>query len=65
MLCDWNCALSDAMKVSADLSAAALGKRAIRFSCLIDDGVIKTYNVEKSPADHEVTSATALLQQIK
>ena len=65
MLCDWNCALSDAMAVSCDLTAAALGKRSARFSCLIDDGVVKAYNIEKSPADHEVTSAAELLKQIK
>jgi glutaredoxin/glutathione-dependent peroxiredoxin len=65
MLCDWNCALSDALKLSADLSGAALGKRAVRFSCLIENGKVKTLNVEKSPADHDVTSATELLKQIK
>ena len=46
-----------------DLSAAGLGKRSQRFSMLVEDGVVKTVNVE-APGKFEVSDATTMLRQV-
>ncbi len=45
-----------------DLNARAMGMRCQRFSMLVDDGVVKTLNVE-APGKFEVSGGDTMLQQ--
>ena len=45
-----------------DLNARGMGTRCQRFSMLVDDGVVKTLNVE-APGKYEVSSGEVMLQQ--
>ena len=45
-----------------DLNARGMGTRMQRFSMLVDDGVVKTLNVE-APGKYEVSSGEVMLQQ--
>jgi peroxiredoxin (alkyl hydroperoxide reductase subunit C) len=49
--------------LEVDLSAAGLGKRCQRFSMLVEDGVVKTVNVE-APGKFEVSDAATMLRQL-
>jgi len=52
---------SDENDLTVDYSAASLGKRSKRFSMIVDDGVVKSFNVvEDASGDAEV-----LLEQAK
>ena len=46
-----------------DLNARGLGMRCQRFSMLVDDGVVKSLNVE-APGKYEVSDAETMLKQI-
>ena len=45
-----------------DLNARGMGMRCQRFSMLVDDGVVKSLNVE-APGKYEVSSAEKMLEQ--
>jgi peroxiredoxin len=47
MLPDWNGRLTDAMGLTQDISMAGLGVRGKRFSMLVEDGVVKSLDVEE------------------
>jgi len=64
MLADWDASFSKAVGMDVDLSGASLGKRSKRYSLLVKDGVIVQENVEKSPAEFEVTGADNILKQL-
>ncbi len=46
-----------------DLVARGMGMRCQRFSMLVDDGVVKSLNVE-APGKYEVSSAEKMLEQV-
>jgi len=46
-----------------DLNAKGLGLRCQRFSMLVDDGVVKSLNVE-APGKYEISDAETLLKQL-
>src|SRR5512147_2978386 len=46
-----------------DLNARGLGMRCQRFSMIVDDGVVKSLNVE-APGKYEVSSAEKMLEQL-
>jgi len=48
--------------LTLDLTARGMGMRANRFSMLVDDGVVKTLNVE-APGKFEVSGGETMLQQ--
>jgi peroxiredoxin len=52
------------LDLEADLSGAGMGIRMKRFSMLVDDGVIKTINVE-APGKFEVSDAATMLKQLE
>ena len=60
MLADGNAEFADALGLSFDGSGFGMGKRAQRFAMIVDDGVVKTLNVEQ-PGAFEVSSAEAVL----
>jgi len=64
MMADGSGLYSKALGLEMDLVARGLGVRSQRYSMLVDDGVIKTLNVEE-PGKFEVSGAEKLLEQAK
>jgi len=63
MLGDGNAELTKKLGLEVDLSKGGLGTRCQRFSMLIDDGVVKSLNVE-APGKFEVSDAATMLKQL-
>ncbi len=63
MLADGNGEFAEAVGLAADFSGFGMGKRAQRYSMIVDDGVVKELNVEQ-PGDFSVSSAEHLLDQL-
>jgi peroxiredoxin len=51
-----------AVGLTADLTERGLGVRSQRYCMLVDDGVIKTLNVEDAPGKAEISGADNLLK---
>eukprot|EP01100_Stratorugosa_tubuloviscum_P001851 TRINITY_DN1420_c0_g5_i1.p1 TRINITY_DN1420_c0_g5~~TRINITY_DN1420_c0_g5_i1.p1 ORF type:complete len:185 (-),score=102.80 TRINITY_DN1420_c0_g5_i1:13-534(-) len=64
MLSDWDASFVSSLNLQIDLSAAALGLRAKRFSILVDDGNVVYENVEVTPKEVKVSGAETILQQL-
>ena len=62
MMADGSGQFTKALGLEMDLMARGLGVRSQRYSMLVDDGVVKTLNVEE-PGKFEVSSAEKLLDQ--
>ena len=56
--------LAKAMDIVLDGSAIGLVDRLLRFSAIVEDGVVKAINVEGAPGQMEATSAEKLLEQL-
>lgn len=63
MLADGSGEFTKAIGMEFDLSARGLGVRSQRYSMLVDDGVVKSINLEK-PGAFEVSDANTLLAQM-
>jgi len=63
MMGDGSAAYTKALGLEFDLTARGLGVRCQRFSMLVDDGVVKTLNIE-APGKYEVSDAETLLRQL-
>ena len=63
MLSDGNGDLARALGVEADMSKFGMGKRSRRYSMLVDDGVVKQFNLEE-PGAFGVSSGDHMLQQM-
>jgi len=63
MLADGNGDLARALGVEADMSKNMMGKRSRRYSMLVDDGVVKQFNLEE-PGSYGASSGESLLNQI-
>ena len=63
MLADGNGAFARALGLNADLSASNMGERSRRYSMLVEDGVVKTLNVEDKPGLN-VSDAGTMLGQL-
>ena len=63
MLADGNAEFSDALGLSFDASGFGMGKRAQRYALVVDDGGVRTLNVEK-PGVVDVSSGEAVLQAL-
>ncbi|WP_312413108.1 peroxiredoxin [Shinella sp.] len=63
-IADWDAAFTKALGMDIDLSAGTLGVRSKRYSMLVDDGVVKTLNVEESPGQATVSAAAAMIEQL-
>jgi peroxiredoxin len=62
MIADGNGAFSKALGLDADFSKFNMGTRSQRYSMLVEDGVVKQLNVEKS--GFEVSNAETMLAQL-
>src|SRR6201996_8461603 len=51
-----------ALGLTADLTERGLGVRSQRYAMVVDDGVVKTLNVEDAPGKAEVSGADNLLK---
>ena len=63
MLADGNGAFAKAVGLEFDLTAHNMGHRSKRYSMIIDDGVVKTINVEDKPGVN-VSGADTILTQL-
>ncbi|MEP2736761.1 MAG: peroxiredoxin [Erythrobacter sp.] len=63
MLADGNGEFAEATGLAADFAGFGMGKRAQRYSMVIDDGVVSELNVE-APGDFSVSSAEHMLGQL-
>jgi peroxiredoxin len=63
MLADGNGDFTRAMGLEMDGSGYGMGKRSQRYAMLVDNGVVKSLNVEK-PGSFEVSSAEAMLKAL-
>ena len=62
-LADGNGEFAKAIDMAFDGSGNGLGLRSKRYSMLVQDGVVKTLNVEESPGKCDVSGGGALLAQ--
>ncbi len=63
-LSDGNGEFAKALDLTFDGSANGLGTRSKRYSMVIDNGVVKTLNIEESPGKVDVTSAENILKAL-
>lgn len=62
MMADGSAEWTQSLGLTMDLTAKGMGVRSQRFSMLVDDGVVKSLNVE-APGKFEVSNAETLLGQ--
>ena len=62
-LADGNADFAKAIDLSLDLTGNGMGMRSKRYSMFVDDGVVKTVNVEE-PGKFEVSGGDVLAKQI-
>ncbi len=63
MVGDGSADYAKALGLTLDLTARGMGMRCQRFSMLVDNGVVKTLNVE-GPGKFEVSDAETMLKQV-
>jgi peroxiredoxin len=63
MLADGSAEFAKATGLTLDLTARGMGMRCQRFSMLVDNGVVKSLNVE-APGKFEVSDAETMLKQL-
>jgi len=61
MLADGNAEYTKALGLTLDASGFGMGTRGLRFSMLVDNGTVKTLNVEESAGQCSTSSADTLL----
>lgn len=64
MLADGSADFAKKVGLDLDLTERGLGMRSQRYSMLVEDGVVKSVNVEAAPPDHDVSSAKTMLTQL-
>jgi peroxiredoxin len=63
MLGDGSAEFTKKLGLELDLTAGGMGLRCKRFSMLVEDGIVKTVNVE-GPSKFEVSDAQTMLKQV-
>ena len=63
-LADGSAAFAKAIGLDMDLGERGLGMRSKRYAMVVDDGVVKTLNVEEGPGKAEVSGADNLLKSL-
>jgi glutaredoxin/glutathione-dependent peroxiredoxin len=64
MLADGSGDFARAIGLELDLSKAGLGIRSQRYAMLVDDGVVRSLNVEAAPGEVEASGAEAMLKAL-
>jgi peroxiredoxin len=64
MLADGSAEFAKKVGLEVDLTARGLGVRSKRYSMIVEDGVVKSLNIE-APGKFEVSDADTLLTQAK
>ena len=64
MMADGSAEFTKAVGMDLDLTKRGLGVRSRRYSMLLDDGIIKTSNLEDAPGGMEVSDADTMLDQV-
>ncbi|MCI0600821.1 MAG: peroxiredoxin [Beijerinckiaceae bacterium] len=63
-LADGNGDFARALGLTLDLTQRGLGIRSQRYAMIVDDGVVRSLNVETAPGKVDTSSAEALLKQL-
>lgn len=63
-LADGSAAFAKATGLDLDLSGGGLGLRSKRYSAIIEDGVVKTLNIEEQPGQAVTSAAATILEQL-
>jgi glutaredoxin/glutathione-dependent peroxiredoxin len=63
MLADVDGEFTRAISLSFDMPEFGLSGRSERHSMVVEDGVVKTINIEKSVLDHGISSAATCMVQ--
>ena len=61
-LADGSAAFANAIGLSVDLVARGLGTRSQRYAMVVEDGVVKTLNIEDAPGKADISGAENLLK---
>ena len=61
-LADGSAAFAKAIGLSIDLGERGLGTRSQRYAMVVEDGVVKTLNIEEAPGKADVSGAENLLK---
>jgi peroxiredoxin len=64
MLADGSGDFVRALGLELDLTKAGLGMRSKRYSMLVDNGIVKSLNIEEQPGQVDVSSAEAMLRAL-
>lgn len=64
MLADGSGDLARALELELDLTKNGLGTRSKRYSMLVENGVVKSLNVEQQPGQVDVSSAETMLRAL-
>jgi len=64
MLADGSADFARKLGLDVDMTSGGMGVRSKRYSMLVDNGVVKTLNVEEVPRDHDKSSAATLCSMI-
>jgi glutaredoxin/glutathione-dependent peroxiredoxin len=64
MLADGSGDFTRALGLELDLSKGGLGMRSKRYSMLVDDGVVKSLNVEQQPGQVDLSGVEAMLKTL-
>ena len=64
MMADGGAEFTKAVGMDVDLTARGLGVRSKRYSMLIEDGIVKTVNLEEAPRGMDVSDAETMLKQV-
>ncbi|MCM2451084.1 peroxiredoxin [Agrobacterium vitis] len=63
-LAEWDASFSKALGLDMDLSAGGLGVRSKRYSMLVENGMVKSLDIEENPGQATVSSAEAMLERL-
>ena len=64
MMADGGAEFTKAVGMDVDLTARGVGVRSKRYSMLIEDGIVKTVNLEEAPRGMDVSDAETMLKQV-
>jgi peroxiredoxin len=62
ILADGAAEFAKAIGLDMDMSAGGMGVRSKRYAMLVDDGVVKTLNIEEAPGKADISGAENLLK---